>query len=207
MIALPDIWWAVITPPHVASRHVHHALCTPKIGGQWGVGPIPDNPKEYDHHIARIPTCWYHYNVALVWRYPPERLVGLYEHYVKCRRDDHDEEPKSWEWFIGRVLENDDTQLSWMYRFSIADWLEFHHIPKVDKILRFDRLSQDLTELTRIPVKLLPPNCHHKEWTEYFTDDIMARVAAWCESDMDLYQRVTGVPYNGLTWENRHASA
>jgi len=205
MIALHDIWWAVITPPHVASRHIHHALCTPKIGGHWCVGPMPDNPKEYDHHIARVPAAWYHYHVAMVWRYPPERLVGLYEHYVKYRRDAFGEEPQTWKWFVEQVVNDDESHLSWMYRFTIARWLEFYDYPRVDRILRFDRLSQELTTLARFQIKLLPPNCHHGHWIKYYDDEIMAIVAAWCKPDIDMYEKYLGVPYDGLTWENRHA--
>lgn len=204
MILLNDIEIAIITPPHTASRHIHYELCSPYHGGQWVIGPMPDNPEEYDHHVARVPADCYHYQVYLVWRYPLERLVGLYEHSTWYRRTVRHLDPLPWEWFVRQVAKNNTDVLSWLYKFTISMWLEFYNNPQVDKIIRFDRLSQDLEAITHRPVNLQPPNCEHKHWTEYYTKELVATVATWCEQDMKLYERIVGAPYDGLTWEKHN---
>lgn len=190
MIVLEDPKVVIITPPHTASGHLHQALCE-RPQTFWVCGPTPTG-RTVDHHYARVANGWADFRVALVWRNPLDRLVGLYEHYAWWESS-HQRTPIQFPPFVTAVCRN-DPDLGWFYTWTIAKLVGSQ---RVDELIEFDNLEGDVTQLIGSPITLAPPNAKHPP-TDAYLDRLdpepLGRLNSWAVADIRLYERFAGPP-------------
>jgi len=186
MIVLEDKRLAIITPPHTASGNVHRVLCA-RPHAYWIVGPTPTGAT-VDHHYPRVANGWADYHVALVWRPPLDRLVGLYEHHAWWQ-EHRGLDPLAWPAFATAVAA-DDEELGWFYRWTIARLLGEQHI---DRLIDFRHLESDLSELLGERITLPPPHTTHAPPAAYHErlDHVLRNdLDRWAEPDDELRGRL-----------------
>lgn len=153
MIVLPAEQIVIMTPPHTASRNLHHAFCengTGVPGAIWMVSPCPDGITT-DHHGVRMIPDWEGWKKAIVVRNPFDRLIGLWWHLVDWTRyNGHG--CSDFAEFVRWVHADDSGRLSWMYRYTLDRWLGDL---KPDVLLRYENLEADVASLVgrEVPIR------------------------------------------------------
>ena len=187
MIAFPERELAIITPPHTASGNLHKVLCGPLWNGTRVIGPCPDRDT-WDHHLSCVEAGWMHFTVALVVRHPLSRLVGLWRHWVYHQDKLEVQTPEcAFHKFVAAVAANDWHRLPYWCRFTISDLVARQ---RIDKLIRFELLADDLGGLLGEPVALPASEQHTASWQAKYAeyDQKMLRLAEqWAAPDMERF--------------------
>jgi hypothetical protein len=120
----------------------------------------------------------------LVVRSPLSRLVGLWLHYDYARALDDYVGARDLDWpaFVEAVALDDASQLSCFYRWTIARLIE--PLDRVDSLIRYERLGDDLQTLLVGDVQLKPAYHDGIDSAEWFADDGLRDLAmAWGQVD------------------------
>lgn len=187
MIILPSKRIIICTPPHTASRHLHHAVCetgTGVPGAIWMMSPCPDGTT-IDHHGVRMIADWEHWTQAIVVRNPFDRLIGLWWHLVDwCRFNGHG--CNGFDEFVEWVADDDHSRLSWMYRFTITRWLGEL---QPNRVLRYETLATDIVKLVDQTIDMKPPNARPRRSIEDHYNNPRTRELAvrWALPDCERF--------------------
>lgn len=186
MIVYPEKKLLIMTPPHTASRAIHITLCRQFTGKMiWAFGPTPDGFGD-DHHTNKICNQWLDFRVAIVVRNPFTRILGLWYHLVNWNRE-HGHGCDDFKVFVQRVARDDETVLSWLYRYTITRWLG---TVRPDVFVHYEDLDRELSELLATEITLERTSSgNRKPSTEFYYDDETARlVATWAGSDLARFK-------------------
>ncbi len=189
MIILPRHKLCIITPPHTASRHLHNALCTPKHGGIYCIGPNPEGVA--DHHYTQRCSEYYDFKRVLIVRNPLDRAIGLFLHYEwACQNQPLtiDLHGLNWNNFTTALLE-DNPRVSWLYRYTISRLVSGD---TYDHIIKYPDLQQDISNLLGCSIEMEPayhpPNIA-KEWYASDSNGVAAwfNILKWSKEDFFSY--------------------
>lgn len=179
MILFPEKKKLIITPPHTASGNMHNTLCCNEYGGKW---VIQENYAGlYDQHGAIISAGWEDFQVAIVWRDPKDRLIGLWNHYIWGYENGF-EKRRTFDEFIQQIA-NDKGY--WMYRWTIARLAR--KAERIDVLLMFDKLESEISQFIEQEWKCLPayPRHHHPE----INPEVEGILVDWFEDDYKLLRK------------------
>ena len=171
----------ILTPPHVASNHIHEACCA---GHRvWWVNGM-NQDGVIDHHCNEqaLGVSWKGAQIACVVRHPVDRLVGLFEHYLKFSTLTSDP-LLNWADFVRKTVSGDHQY--WIYRTTISRWLGK---TPVDTWIRYENLQEDLDTFVGYEVELKPALNLDRDWDGYLSDsELIAAIEEWAADDMERW--------------------
>ena len=132
----------------------------------------------------QVSEGWRDFTVAVVVRHPLDRLIGLYEHHQHAASKRTDWPSLPWWLFVAMVLAN-HPDLSWFYRMTIGELLGSQ---KVDRVIHYESLEADLSELIGEPFELLPGNDNARDLSQYYAQaGPCCQAEWWGRGDMERF--------------------
>jgi len=177
-----------LSPPKTASTSLHHWLSQPSFRVQrW------KPRKQHDQHSVDIPEdCRGYFTFASV-RHPLDRNVSLWSHSQSNTSLRHD---NSWPMDFEEFLLVYQPKASWFYQRSQVELLT---PVRLDAVVRFDRLEEDLFSLPPIaaviksgkPLEPLPilNSTKHARWQELCTPELATVIMERHGEDVGLFSR------------------
>ena len=172
MIVSHTYKFAIVTPPKTASTTLHEWLIAPPFCDRHY--PPPDQRKGQHDIPEPLPGD---YTVAFSWRNPLDREVSLWAHSQSetPRKKDGTPELSFAEFVI-------DYQPAAPPFYSASQAWSFGRLPRIDHVIRFDRLLADVLGFPPIrsaiagghylrPMPRLNAS-QHKPWREYYTPEL-----------------------------------
>ena len=181
MIVMEDRKIVIITPPHTASGNLHKTLCKPPYSAYWVLGKWAKKQRKPDHHSAVVPGAWIDYNIALVWRDPIKRLGGLFLHLNWWRTKKRNKDSMTWDEFIEHVISGESSEVWEFYCARIADFVKN---TRVDTVIRFSNLNDDINKLLCDTIALPPANHHELPAID------SSNLTEWAKPDYELLKRI-----------------
>ena len=154
MIVLPDLELVIFTPPHTASGNVHQAVCGhSELTAWWVLGRWCDGQLQPDHHTMDVAPRWMSHRMALVWRDPVDRAEGLFRHQNWSRETLFEMDRMPWPRFADLLCKGGGATVWELFHWRIADFVGDR---RIDRVVRFDRLQDDLSDLIGVQIQLPP---------------------------------------------------
>jgi hypothetical protein len=177
-----------VSPPKCGTHTLHAVLCAAPWNGQTVVGPTQSNPEKLDRHVRTWPNEVIGHRKLVAVRYPLDRLVSLFLHFVRFEAA-HGRGTPSFEDFCGWVVGPGRPvtfapQL--LYQWNLTQWLDR---AGWDGLLKVDHLRDDLHRVG-LPVGDLPrenASYRARPWQEFYNAQLLELVSPWALPDCERF--------------------
>lgn len=153
-------------------------------------GKLVKPPSKLAKHNRIVPAYALEYKKIVSIRNPYDRATS---HYFMAIRNKTNIPTKSFEdyldYCISTLEESTNTTNSLMYHWFpmwkfLGDWLY-----KIDYIIRFEHLNEDLAKIPFIKISNIPHinEVPHKKFEEIKTSNIINKINTWAEKDFEIF--------------------